>query len=81
MKYGEIDAARAEAAFFEFRQHPSMSQLFSHSPSRTYSTLEKAGGVTDSERKYLRLHSDVGVGLLSATNMFQPTISEQNEQV
>ncbi len=81
MKYGEIDATHAENTFFEFRQHPNISQLFSQNLSRTYSTLDKTSGLTDSERKYLRLHSDVGVGLLSAKNMFQSTISEQNEQV
>ncbi len=77
MKYGEADAKRGEDAFFEFRQNPSMSQLFSRNPSRTYSTVEKTSGLTDSERKYLKQHSDVGIGLLSATNMFQPTINEQ----
>ena len=80
MKYGEVDAQRAEEGFFEFRQQPNMLQLFSLTPSRIVSTIDKTEGVTDAERKYIKQHSDVGVGLLSATNVFQG-ISQENEQV
>jgi hypothetical protein len=77
MKYGEADAKRAEDEFFEFRQQPNLSQLFSQTPSRAVSTVER---LTDAEKKYRKQHSEVGVGLLSATNAFEP-IPEQNEQV
>jgi hypothetical protein len=80
LKYGENDAKIAEDAFFAFRKTPSFSQLFSQNPSRTLSTADT--GLTDSERKYVKQHSEMGVGLLATTttNLFAP-ISEQNEQV
>jgi len=80
MKYGETDAKLAEDAFFEFRQHPSISQSLSQNLSRRLSISNKNEKLTDSERKYMKQHSDIGVGLLSATNVFEP-ITEQNEKV
>jgi hypothetical protein len=80
MKYGEADAKQAEDEFFEFRQQPNFSQLFSQSPSRPFSMVDNTTRMTDAERQYMKQRSDVGVGLLSATNAFQP-IPEQNEQV
>lgn len=79
-KYGEADAKRAEEAFFEFRHELNYSQSFSQTPLKAASFVDGMEGLTDSERKYFKQHSDVGVGLLSATTTFQP-IPEQNEQV
>lgn len=78
-KYGEADAKHAEEDFFQFRQHPTFSQL--PSQSRRLSVIDKADRLTDSERKYKKQHSDIGVGVLGSTNVFQPLISQQNEQV
>jgi hypothetical protein len=79
MKYGEADAKRAEDEFFEFRQHPTISQSFSQ--ISRLSLVDKSDRLTDSERKYLRQHSDIGVALLEPAILFQPIISQQNEPV
>jgi hypothetical protein len=81
MKYGEMDAKRGEDAFFEFRKNPRLLSSSSQSPLRALSVLRKPDGMTDSERQYIKQNSDVGVGLLNATNTFEPVSREQSEQV
>lgn len=80
MKYGETDAQRFEEEFFKFHLNLDGSQLFSQTSTKVVSAADGADGLNDSERKYLKQHSDVGVGLLSATTTFQP-IPQQREEV
>jgi len=80
MKYGEVDAQRAEAAFYEFRQQSFDSQTSRQVP-RMVSTLDKPSGHTDGERKYLKMHSDATVGLLQQKDLFEPVSRQTSERL
>jgi hypothetical protein len=81
MKYGELDAKRSEDAFYEFRQNSYSSQSSRQPPLRTLSAVERTADMTDGERKYLKQHSEMTVGLLKATSLFEPVSREQSQQV
>lgn len=80
MKYGDADAKRFEEECFQYHPNLNRSQLFSHISEKSDSAMDGTEGLIDSERKYLKQRSDVGVGLSSATTTFQ-AIPQQNEQV
>ncbi|CAF1476431.1 unnamed protein product, partial [Adineta steineri] len=72
MKYGEIDATRAEDEFYQFRIKPTNVQLFDATTSRSFLAVDTTDSTVDLKRKPKKQNSDVGVGLLSATNKFEP---------
>ena len=81
MKYGEIDAQEAEKIYHQFREDSYSPQASGQLPLRALSTVERDANLTDGERKYLRQHSEVTVGLLQPPSLFEPVSRQQSQLV
>lgn len=84
MKYGEIDATRAEKVYFEYRHPSSRSSSISHPPAPFRHMVNPFSSSHDSRPKLSKQHSIDNTRLLDIPTGFQTvfqTIPEQNESV
>jgi hypothetical protein len=80
LKYGENDAKEAEKSFYDFRKQTSSSPPTTPIRSSMLDIFDAKSGATDAKRKYIRIHSDLGTGLLRTTSASEPIESSTQEQ-
>lgn len=81
MKYGEKDAREAERSYFEFRRRPSPIVTIHSNPLHITPDVNPTNGTKYSKSKPEKEYSSIGIGLLSASSVFEPINDEPNEQV
>ena len=84
MKYGEIDATRAEKAYFEYRNPSARSPSITHTSSPFRHIFNPISGANDAKRKFAKQHPHQNVALLDEPTETQPVfqaIPEHGESV
>ena len=80
MKYGEIDATRAEQTYFEYRHPEPRSSSIMHISSPSRRTFDPVSGANNAKRKSVKPDPHQSVALLDASTDSQPVFRAIPEQ-